>query len=586
MDEYVEDYKYDNCFWKKSGVLYNHSDSKFREYISIGKIFREMAKEFIKLPQALESIIKIYEKPNEPNYTRGDAIQIILDSIKRLGGEFDKLSSNLKELARNIFEKKDGYESKKLATEMCNDKYKEYDAELNKLAQNKSLYFDAMNRVVESYINQKYSKKGETSKSKQDLSNKLKILQKKKEQYKQGVEKVEKLRTEYMEEQGNIFADKEELEKDCTEELKIYFKSYIKYIDEFSNNIKMDEKEISIIEKIDGAKDTGSFAENNKSLMTGPKRNIYKEYAVDINYYVSHFDIVKAKLKGKTNKEVREIQNQLSNEITNLLKDIIKEEPDEIIKRIEEIAKDIKENKLSKTGYKYLLDKFEEGYINYMKWKEETVGDQDYKKVGKEWDERFIYMLSFIKYFNKKRIDNKELNEDNFDYLCGSFIKILDLNDNEDIDYNLCDLVVILSSTFYKKEPKSESGRKYINEVIRNTLLLQKQRFWVGLTRFKLNEEIQHQDDIQDTLKENLITESKLNNNVVAQLMSISYNIIQFINDSNTFNKIIKDIFKYCKINEQNKLFVVQMIESQIKDQKLNHLQLDKEMLLSSNKEV
>ena len=117
--------------------------------------------------------------------------------------------------------------------------------------------------------------------------------------------------------------------------------------------------------------------------------------------------------------------------------DLIKEEKTEAIHKIEEYAKDLKENKLSSEGFKYLIDKFNEGYNSFMKWKEEKVQGQEHKKVGKEWDERFIYMFTFLKYFNRKRIDSKELNEENYKYFCDAIIKILDLNDNEDVDYNL-----------------------------------------------------------------------------------------------------------------------------------------------------
>ena len=57
----------------------------------------------------------------------------------------------------------------------------QYDNELNKLANVKKSYFDTMNKVVETYLNQKYSKKGESNKSKQELNNKLKTLEKKKD---------------------------------------------------------------------------------------------------------------------------------------------------------------------------------------------------------------------------------------------------------------------------------------------------------------------------------------------------------------------------------------------------------------------
>ena len=584
MKDYVEDYKYNNCFWKKSGVLYEHSDSKFREYMSVGYIFQKMSNEIYRLSEFLGKLNKVYEKPKEPNYTREDGIQVVLSTIKMVKNEFNKLAVNLGEIARKILEKKDTYESKIEPMKMCDEAFKKYDNELNKLSNVKKSYFDTMNKVVETYLNQKYSKKGESAKSKQELNNKLKNLEKKKEEYKLEIENVEKLRAEYMEEQGNIFADKEELERECTDELKMYFKSYIKIFEDFMKNFKLEEKDIKIIENMDGSKDTKSFAESNKSLMTGPKRNMYKEYAVDLNYYIENFDIVKSKLKNKTPKEQREIQKQLSSEITTLLSNLIKEEPDEINQRIEEIAKDIKENRLTKKDFEYLIDKFQTRYDEFLKWKEEKVGNQDYRKVGKEWDERFCYMHTFLKYFNKKRVESKELNEENFNYLCIAIQKILDLNENEDIDYTLCDLVVILSSTFYMVDKTSPSGKKYVNEIIRKSSIMQKQGFWVGLTRFELNEEIQKQNKIEDTLKENDITEEKLNNSVIAKLMSVSYNIMQFVLDSKLFNKIIFDVFKYCKINEQNRQIVVEMMESQIMGENIDYLKLDKEMLLSMTK--
>ena len=584
MKDYVEDYKYNNCFWKKSGVLYEHSDSKFKEYMSIGQIFKYMSKKIFKLSEKFGGLKKMYAKPKEPNYTRENGIEVILSSITIIKNEFHKLAIGLGDLARKILEREDAYKSKAEPTKMCDDAYKKYDNELLKLSNVKKSYFDTMNKVVESHLNQKYSKKGESNKAKQELNNKLKQLAKKKEEYKQEIELVEKLRTDYMEEQGNIFADKEELERECTNDLRKYFQTYIKYFENFLKNFTITENDMNIIEKMNGENDTKSFAESNKSLMTGPKRNVYKEYSLDINFYAENFDIVKSKLKGKTPKEQREILKQLSIEITGLISNLIKEEPNEINVRIEQIAKDIKENRLNKRDYEYLINKFQERYDEFMKWKEEKVGNQDYRKVGKIWDERFCYMHTFLGYFNKTRVESKELNEENFNYLCDAIKKILELNENEDIDYNLCDLVVILSSTFYRNDPNSPKGKRYVNEVIRHSSIMQQQGFWVGLTRFELNEEIQSQNKIEDTLKENDITEEKLNNSVIAKLMSVSYNIMQFVLDSALFNKIIHDVFKYCKINEQNRQIVVEMIESQISGENIDYLKLDKDMLLSLDK--
>jgi hypothetical protein len=543
-----------------------------------------MSKKIFKLSEKFGGLKKMYAKPKEPNYTRENGIEVILSSITIIKNEFHKLAIGLGDLARKILEREDAYKSKAEPTKMCDDAYKKYDNELIKLSNVKKSYFDTMNKVVESHLNQKYSKKGESNKAKQELNNKLKQLAKKKEEYKQEIELVEKLRTDYMEEQGNIFADKEELERECTNDLRKYFQTYIKYFENFLKNFTITENDMNIIEKMNGENDTKSFAESNKSLMTGPKRNVYKEYSLDINFYAENFDIVKSKLKGKTPKEQREILKQLSIEITGLISNLIKEEPNEINVRIEQIAKDIKENRLNKRDYEYLINKFQERYDEFMKWKEEKVGNQDYRKVGKVWDERFCYMHTFLGYFNKTRVESKELNEENFNYLCDAIKKILELNENEDIDYNLCDLVVILSSTFYRNDPNSPKGKRYVNEVIRHSSIMQQQGFWVGLTRFELNEEIQSQNKIEDTLKENDITEEKLNNSVIAKLMSVSYNIMQFVLDSALFNKIIHDVFKYCKINEQNRQIVVEMIESQISGENIDYLKLDKDMLLSLDK--
>lgn len=86
--------------------------------------------------------------------------------------------------------------------------------------------------------------------------------------------------------------------------------------------------------------------------------------------------------------------------------------------------------------------------------KNNDIETQNYKKVGEEYDDRYCYMQTFLGYFNKTRVENKRLNEENFDYLCKVIEKILELNMNDDIDYSLCDLVVILSSTFYKVDPQ------------------------------------------------------------------------------------------------------------------------------------
>ena len=581
MEDYVEDYKYNNCFWKKSGVLYNHAESKFKEYMSVGKMFQSMAKAINEFCSSLDSVPNIYIQSDSTS-TRGKGIIVIINCIKFLNNELRKLLKEVNTIANKIIEKKLSYDSKREAIKMCDDFYKSYQGELNKLSSIKKVYFDTTNKAIETCLNIKYSNKSNKKNKEELIKNKKQIIQKK-EDYKAQIDIVEKSRVEYMEVQGNIFASEEELERECTDELKLYFTNFINALTNFTNNFKLSQNNYQIIEAISGEHDNKSFAEKNKSLMTGPKRNLYKEYSQDLNYYVEHFDILKSKLKGKSSKEIRDIHKEITQEVTAFLGDIIKEESDAINQRVEQIAKDLKENKLSPIDFDYLLMQFQKRFDEFKKWKKEKVADQDYKKVGKEWDERFCYMHTFLGYFNKTRVENKELNKTNFDYLTKAIKKILELNENEDIDYTLCDLVVILSSTFYMVDPNAKNGKKYITDVIKNCSIIQKQGFWVGLTRFELNEEIQQQNKIEDTLKEDNISEAKLNNSVVAKLMSVSYNIINFVTDSKLFNKIVYDIFKYCKINAENREIVIEMIEGQIQSENLDYLKLDKDYLTKSN---
>ena len=585
MEDYVEDYKYNNCFWKKSGVLYNHSKSKFKEYMSVGEMFLKIAEAINTLCDTLDTIPDLYKPTKDENSTRKKGILVIIDYIKDLKNELHKYYKDILTIAISISEKKDSYDSKRQAAKLCEECNSNFQNELDKLSLIKKQYFDVLNKTIEYYLIQKYSNRIKNVKIKTEIVNRKNIINAKKMEYKRQIKKVEKYRVEYMEFQGNIFASEEELERDCTDELKSYFKKFIE-ISQNCFNYKISQEKYDIIEKISGENDNKVFAEKNKSLMTGPKRNLYKEYAQDMNYYIDHFDIIKSKLKGKNDKESREIINKINNDVTDFLKDIIIEEPDQIHLRIEQIAKDIKDNKLSKDDYNYLEKQFRGKFEEFQKWKEEKVCDQEYRKVGKEWDDRFCYMYTFLGYFNKTRVDNKELDKTNFDYLCNAIKLILELNENEDIDYNLCDLIVILSSTFYMGEPNNKSGKIYINEAIKNASIMQKQGFWVGLTKYELNEEIQKQNKIEDTLKEDEINEEKLNNSVIAKLMSISFNIIQFVMDSNLFNRIIYDIFKYCKINEENRGIVVGMLESQLQSENANNLQLDKNLLLSPIKPI
>ena len=576
MKDYVEDYAYNNCFWMKSKILYSHTQKKFTEYLSVGEMFRKFANTCKYCSEQLYTIDQLYRPSENENSTCSKGIRAIIHYIKLIADNIKDLTKFSEVIVKNFEDKNEGYKSKKAFLDFCDETQKKYQEELNKLDACKDNYFDIINKVIENNLNSKM--KGKDKKISQKLLN---DIENKRKEYKAQIEIVEDVRVNYMQIQGNIFSYQEEFEKECTNELKDHFTNFINYIDDLKTKIVINETDKEIINAMNGDLDNKQFAEKNQSLMTGPKRNLYKEYSQDINYYLDHFDYLKKESKGKNQKEMRLFCNQISQAVNLILNPIIKEEPDQIHQKILEISKKIKENQCTENEYLYIENKFQQRFKQFLEWKEKNIIDQDFKKVGIEWDERFCYMQTFLGYFNKTRVGNKELDENNFSYLTRLIITILRLNDSEDIDFNLCDLIVILAATFYTKDPNSKTGKKYVNEVIKNTDIMQKHAFWVGLTKFELNEEIQQQKKETETLNENIISQEKINNSIIAKLMSISYNIIQFVNDSNTFNKILRDVFKYCKLNKEGRETVIDMIETQIKAEDIKHIVLDREILLS-----
>ena len=135
MEDYIEDYKYNNCFWKKSGVLYNHGESKFKEYLSLADMFQVIAKSLSIACGTIEKVPSLYKQSDDKDSTRGNGIAVIIHCIKALNSELKKLSKSINSLATVIFEKNDSYQSKKQAMKMCDDCYKKYQNELTRLSQ-------------------------------------------------------------------------------------------------------------------------------------------------------------------------------------------------------------------------------------------------------------------------------------------------------------------------------------------------------------------------------------------------------------------------------------------------------------------
>ena len=76
-------------------------------------------------------------------------------------------------------------------------------------------------------------------------------------------------------------------------------------------------------------------------------------------------------------------------------------------------------------------------------------------------------------------------------------------------------------------------------------------------------------------------TQNNIDKSISAKLMSISYNLVQFIINSDTLNKTLSSIFRNFKISQENRQMVTQMINFHIESEKIQNLKIDGEMLLN-----
>ena len=187
MDDYVEDYSYNNNFWMKSTVLYNHCKAKFRELMSLGAVFKKLAslsdefsknilkakmvtdklapelepentekveksekaekardkkKKVIAVEQEQESFYIPLETPD--NSTRNEGIKALFEYFDRLSKSFHFLSDSFRRISNDIFDKKTGYDSNMAYEAVCNDKHDAYQKELNELEKKRNFILNLL----------------------------------------------------------------------------------------------------------------------------------------------------------------------------------------------------------------------------------------------------------------------------------------------------------------------------------------------------------------------------------------------------------------------------------------------------------
>ena len=598
MDYYVEDLSYYKNFWNKSGLLLYHFSDKFSEFQSLGNIFKRLANlsgefsenilkakqiannlDISKANKKKKNIEKIEQEnfyiplQNQDNSTRSAGIKALFNYFDRLSKSFNYLKDAFMKISNDIMDKKNAKDTILIHGKYSEERLNNYKNALDKLSKKRESYCDSINKAIEFHLShlKKNSKKNDKHKEE---------IRKKGNEYLSEIKLTEEKRVEYIVQYGHYLSSMEEFEKNFTNDLKLYLKNFAKNITTFQKEIEFNESELKQIEEMNGDKDNQIFVKNNKSLMNGPKRILFKQYIQNMNYYMENFQFLKKEIKNKSPNELKIFQDNISEEVKKFLNEIIFKETDDIKDKIIDIAKNLNENKLSEDEFNYLINKFEERFRQYLDWKSKNnIDKQNFKKVGPQYDDRYSYADTFLEYFKQLEEENKSFEEENFNYFCKIIEKILELNMNDDIDYDLCHLIMILSSKFYMVDNSKKLGKKFAYETIRNFPIMKKQGFWLGFTIFEIKQEITQKLIFRD----DNITEDMLKDIINTKLVNVIFDIMKLMNDSQEFNKIIYDIFKYYKIDKENIIFLLNKVELNASNEDINHIIIDKNLIFSDS---
>ena len=597
MDYYVEDLSYYKNFWNKSGLLLYHFSDKFSEFQSLGNIFKRLANlsgefsenilkakqiannlDISKANKKKKNIEKIEQEnfyiplQNQDNSTRSVGIKALFNYFDRLSKSFNYLKDAFMKISNDIMDKKNAKDTILIHGKYSEERLNNYKNALDKLSKKRESYCDSINKAIEFHLSHlKKNKKNDKHKEE---------IRKKGNEYLSEIKLTEEKRVEYIVQYGHYLSSMEEFEKNCTNDLKLYLKNFAKNITTFQKEIEFNESELKQIEEMNGDKDNQIFVKNNKSLMNGPKRILFKQYTQNVNYYMENFQFLKKEIKNKSPNELKIFQDNISEEVKKFLNEIFFKETDDIKDKIIDIAKNLNENKLSEDEFNYLINKFEERFRQYLDWKSKNnIDKQNFKKVGPQYDDRYSYADTFLEYFKQLEEENKSFEEENFNYFCKIIEKILELNMNDDIDYDLCHLIMILSSKFYMVDNSKKLGKKFAYETIRNFPIMKKQGFWLGFTIFEIKQEITQKLIFRD----DNITEDMLKDIINTKLVNVIFDIMKLMNDSQEFNKIIYDIFKYYKIDKENIIFLLNKVELNASNEDINHIIIDKNLIFSDS---
>ena len=624
---FLQKYHYSNSFWENSDVLFNHSRNRMKEYEQFSDKIVNISKIINNFSDSLLNASIPEENPEKDDYisTRTNAISCYLKFINKLALLLKSLYKNYEGVASVMKDKMDAYKSRDQFEIICNNNFDNYKTQLNKVNKCKQAYKESAESLVESFLNFKYK----DAKYENEINSKKELMYKKENEYKAEVKKCEDIRNDYITIQRQILDDEETFDYSSSEALKDNLIKLMNFHKDFIYNCKASKELIEAIANIDGHKDIQEFSVKNSDIISYPPGTTFSVYNQNLELYLN-FEVIKNILKTKNEIEQRDFKRELSVEVTKFLGDILTKnsEKKQKVERFAEIANNILNKKSNEEECNFVIKEFENCSNNSIEPNRKLSGDKKDITIG-GWDNEFDAIHAFLNIFNKLRQFNKKMEKENFDYFVKINEKIIELIDSDDkekhknkyreekeIDYNLCDLLLILSSTFYMTEQKEGKEEKiYVYQKIKHCKLFQKYEFWVNIVKSqlseqiiaeKMSEEIEDKKDKKEKKKRksllsnikvfrkrssNTETETKVDNLdkynqlIMAKLMSIGFNIIQFVSNSLILNQALYNIFRFYKLSTPNRVNVIEMLKIQIVSEGNDNLKLDEDLLLNNNLE-
>ena len=624
---FLQKYHYSNSFWENSDVLFNHSRNRMKEYEQFSDKIVNISKIINNFSDSLLNASIPEENPEKDDYisTRTNAISCYLKFINKLALLLKSLYKNYEGVASVMKDKMDAYKSRDQFEIICNNNFDNYKTQLNKVNKCKQAYKESAESLVESFLNFKYK----DAKYENEINSKKELMYKKENEYKAEVKKCEDIRNDYITIQRQILDDEETFDYSSSEALKDNLIKLMNFHKDFIYNCKASNELIEAIANIDGHKDIQEFSVKNSDIISYPPGTTFSVYNQNLELYLN-FEVIKNILKTKNEIEQRDFKRELSVEVTKFLGDILTKnsEKKQKVERFAEIANNILNKKSNEEECNFVIKEFENCSNNSINPNRKLSGDKKDITIG-GWDNEFDAIHAFLNIFNKLRQFNKKMEKENFDYFVKINEKIIELIDSDDkekhknkyreekeIDYNLCDLLLILSSTFYMTEQKEGKEEKiYVYQKIKHCKLFQKYEFWVNIVKSqlseqiiaeKMSEEIEDKKDKKEKKKRksllsnikvfrkrssNTETETKVDNLdkynqlIMAKLMSIGFNIIQFVSNSLILNQALYNIFRFYKLSTPNRVNVIEMLKIQIVSEGNDNLKLDEDLLLNNNLE-